>query len=355
MLAVGFDLIVTMVEMDPSFIPYRKAALYIKQKLEEANVSIPDVGIICGSGLSGLSEALEGETVTIKYGDIPGFPKHCTVVGHKGEVVFGMLSNVYTMCFRGRFHSYEGHDMKTVVLPVLVMRCLGVKMLLVTNAAGGINPSYNVGDVCCINDYIALPQLAGKNPLVGLNDDELGPRFPPTSNAFPDELRTVVAKAATDLKMDFVRTKGTCYCFVSGPMYESRAECKLLRTLGGDAVGMSTIPEVVTAHYSGMKVLGLSLITNKVVIDGTEGPAASHQEVLDAVEKRAVQMQELVKKIVASLKVDYIPKLSDLPPVTLDAVPIGPEKMFCKVKKLLKLTALVGIGSIVLAVASKRK
>ena len=167
----------------------------------------PRVGIICGSGFSGLSSAFDNDdttnndnntsssssssktkttktktktTLTIPYKDIPGFPAHCTVAGHKGEVVFGTLAGVATMCFRGRFHSYEGHDMKTVVLPVYVMRCLKVAVCIVTNAAGGLNPNYNVGDVVCISDHLALPQLAGNNPLIGKNDDELGPRFPAT-------------------------------------------------------------------------------------------------------------------------------------------------------------------------------
>lgn len=338
--------------MDESFIPYRLAAAFIKQKLEDSGQPQPTIGVICGSGLSGLSSALEGDTLTIKYGEIPGFPAHCTVVGHKGEVVFGMLSGVPTMCFRGRFHSYEGHDMKTVVLPVLVMRCLCVKMLLVTNAAGGLNPEYNVGDVCCISDYVALPQLAGKNPLVGINDDELGPRFPPTSNAFPDNLREAAAQAAKDLNMSFVRPSGSCYCFVSGPMYESRAECKLLRSVGGDAVGMSTIPEVLTAHYGGMKVLGLSLITNKVIIEGDEGPAASHAEVLEAVGKRANQMQGLVQQIVKILNQDIIPGLPDLPPVNLEV----PKPMFwgLPVKKLVTAVALVAVGAMLGSKMAKR-
>jgi len=138
--------------MDPSFVPYRVAAAYLKKQLDGAGLSTPTIGIICGSGLSGLSSTLEGPTLIVKYGDIPGFPSHCTVAGHKGEVVFGMLGGVPSMCFRGRFHSYEGYDMKTVALPVTVMRCLQVKLVIVTNAAGGLNPDYNAGDVvvvCC--------------------------------------------------------------------------------------------------------------------------------------------------------------------------------------------------------------
>jgi len=198
------------------------------------------------------------------------------------------------------------------------MRCLGVPLLIVTNAAGGINEKYNVGDIVSIQDYFALPMLAGKNPLVGHNDDALGPRFPPTSNAFDKSLQEVVLSAAKTMEMEeFIRSDGT-YCFVSGPMYESRAECKFLRGLGGDCVGMSTVPEIVAAHHSGMKIICLSLITNKVVVTGDEGPPASHEEVLEAVTARSVQIQGLVKEIIKSLKSSgTLDAMPDLPPIDL--------------------------------------
>ncbi len=189
--------------------------------------------------------------------------------------------------------------------------------MIVTNAAGGINENYNVGDIVSVQDYFALPMLAGKNPLVGHNDDELGPRFPPTSNAFDKDLQDIVNGAAQKLEMgDFMRLNGT-YCFVSGPMYESRAECKFLRGIGGDCVGMSTVPEIVAAHHSGMKVICLSLITNKVVVTGDEGPPASHEEVLEAVTNRSLQMQGLVKEIVKSLKSNgTLDAMPDLPAIS---------------------------------------
>lgn len=302
--------------MDESFVPYRVAAHYLTQQLEESGMDMPIVGVICGSGLSELSKTLEGKTMTVKYADIPGFPAHCTVAGHKGEVVFGKLSGIPAICFRGRFHSYEGHDMKTVVLPVTVMRCLCIKVVIITNAAGGLNRDFNVGDVVCVSDHLAIPQLAGKNPLVGPNDDELGPRFPPTSNAYSDELREAAQKAAKQMGVDFVRSHGT-YCFVSGPMYESKAECRFLRELGGDCVGMSTVPEVVTAHHCDMKVLCLSLVTNIVVMDGDEGPVASHAEVLEAVGQRSIQMQSLVKEIIKELSISILGSLPNLSPVAL--------------------------------------
>lgn len=308
-------------QLDASFVPYRLAGAYLLEQLKQHQMSTPVVGIICGSGLSNLSSTLTSPTLTVKYADIPGFPSHCTVQGHKGEVVFGQLSGVSTICFRGRFHSYEGHDMKTVVLPVYVMRVLGVKVCIVTNAAGGLNPDYNVGDVIAVSDHLALPMLAGKNPLIGPNDDELGPRFPATSNAYPDELRAAAVHAAQRLGIDFLIPHGT-YCFVSGPMYESKAECRFLRSLGGDAVGMSTVPEIVTAHHCNIQTLCLSLITNKVVMAGDSGaPIATHAEVLETAEKRAVQMQTLVQEIVATIK-DEI--LSKLPPLRRLSTLAGP-------------------------------
>ena len=182
--------------------------------------------------------------VTFKYSDIPNFPQS-TVEGHKGEMVFGLLEGIEAVCLRGRFHSYEGYDMNTCALPVRVMRCLGVKMVIVTNAAGGLNPKHKVGDIICIEDHFAIPNLAGKNCLIGKNDPDLGPRFPPMSNCYDPALCDMVKEAAVSLGFQkFVRKAGT-YCFVSGPMYESRAEGQFLRSVGGDAVGMSTIPEVV--------------------------------------------------------------------------------------------------------------
>lgn len=238
------------------------------------------------------------------------------MAGHAGEMVFGKLEGINTVCLRGRFHGYEGHDMKTVVLPVRVMRCMGVKFLIVTNAAGGLNPDYNVGDVVCIMDHLALPLLTGSmNPLIGPNDAELGPRFPPTSNCYDQKLQELVVASAKSLEMDsFVRKDGI-YCFVSGPQYESKAECRFLRSNGGDCVGMSTIPEVVAGHHCGMKVLCLSLVTNKVIVSGDEGPAASHQEVLDAVNTRSIQIQTLVKGIIRECTT-FIQELPNLPKIS---------------------------------------
>lgn len=314
------QLVPVLQEQEETFQSYRLASSFLLSQLKNNGFSkLPKIGIICGSGLSELSKTLQSP-ITIEYKCIPGFPPSTGVEGHKGEVVFGYMWNgtVPAMCFRGRFHSYEGHDMNTVALPARVMRCLGVKLMIVTNAAGGIHPDYCVGDIVCVQDYFALPMLAGKNPLVGHNDAELGPRFPPTSNVFDEELQSLVIKAATQRQLnDFLRTNGT-YCFVSGPMYESKAECRFLRSIGGDCVGMSTVPEIVAAHHAGIKVICLSLVTNKVVLTGDEGPPASHGEVLEAVEKRSEQIQGLVTEIVGCLSEDgVLDSIPDLPEINL--------------------------------------
>mmetsp|Transcript_32571 Transcript_32571/g.74945 ORF Transcript_32571/g.74945 Transcript_32571/m.74945 type:complete len:338 (-) Transcript_32571:54-1067(-) len=280
------------------------------------------VGIICGSGLSGLADSLQN-TITVPYSEIPDFPLS-TVSGHQSKMIFGEFVSpdgasppIRAICLCGRFHPYEGFPMSAVALPVRVMRCLGAKALVVTSASGGLNAGYKVGDVVCMADHFALPCVAGKNPLVGRNDDELGPRFPATSDAYDGTMRAAAMKAANALGFgEFVRDDGT-YCMAFGPMYESKAECRFL-SQHGDAVGMSTIPEVLAAHHCGMKVLFASLITNMVTMPGDEGKeAANHHEVLEAVAKRSNQFQRLVQTTVLDLS-GYLTALPDLPPVNLN-------------------------------------
>jgi len=215
--------------------------------------------------------------------------------------------------------------MQTVVLPVQVMRCLGVQMVIVTNAAGGLKEAYNVGDVAIIRDHIALPLLCGKNPLVGQNDEELGPRFPPTSNLYDVTLQNIVMDVAWGRDFDQYLHKNGTYAFVSGPQYESKSECAMLRMLGADAVGMSTVPEILAAHHSGMAVLCLSLITNKVVYydeeeDETKKKVehANHAEVLTAVQGRGEQMVKLVGEVVKKCGEVYLPTLKELDPICLE-------------------------------------
>mmetsp|Transcript_4083 Transcript_4083/g.5446 ORF Transcript_4083/g.5446 Transcript_4083/m.5446 type:complete len:296 (-) Transcript_4083:111-998(-) len=259
----------------------------------------PKVGIVCGSGLSGLSKVLD-KSETVQYKDIPHFPLP-TIAGHAGELVFGFVDDLPVVCLRGRFHSYEGHPMKLVGLPGRLFRALGCDTMIVTNAAGGINSEFQVGDLMVITDHIGFPLMAGKNPLVGPNDDSFGgPRFPPMSEAYDPILGSLVLECAKNLSLDFVRPKGT-YVMVSGPNYETAAESAMLKLLGADAVGMSTVPEVTTAVHAGMRVLGLSLITNKVRLPGDDGPAASHEEVLDTVNMRTKDVEGLVKAVLSEI------------------------------------------------------
>jgi len=290
---------------------YQLAAAYLSR---HATIK-PQVGIICGSGLSEISAAMT-DTQVFNYSQIPGFPEP-TVAGHAGELVFGLLGGVPTVCMRGRFHFYEGHSMELVVMPVRAMRCLGVKVVIVTTAAGGLNPDWNVGDVMCMMDHFALPCMVGQNPLMGPNDSALGPRFMPTSNAYSKEMQEIVVKSAEALGFGFVRSHG-CHAMVSGPTYESPTEAKWLRQLGVDSVSMSTIPEIIAAHHCGMKVIGLSLITNKVLMPGDDRPAASHQEVLETVDMRSQQMRSLVKRMVEELKPE-LQASKDLPAIDLSS------------------------------------
>ncbi|KAF9583050.1 hypothetical protein BGW38_010351 [Lunasporangiospora selenospora] len=276
-----------------------------------ANLAKPSVGIVCGSGLGGLVNTLRNK-VEFSYTAIPGFV-NSTVEGHAGKLVFGLLgdNDVPTVCMVGRFHYYEGFALNQTTYPIRLMSLLGVQNLIVTNAAGGLNPAFQIGDVCVIEDHINLPGMTGNNPLIGPNMPEFGPRFPPMSDAYCPRLRRLTYEAAKKLNVPKFLHEGV-YVFVSGPSYESKAECRFLRQIGADVVGMSTIPEVVVARHCGIKVLGLSLVTNRAVIhkDARSDPdaapevrpfeekIASHQEVLEAADARAKDLQLLVKYLV---------------------------------------------------------
>ncbi|ORX79027.1 inosine guanosine and [Basidiobolus meristosporus CBS 931.73] len=294
---------------------YTDNDIYLAADFLKANVPAelyPKVGVICGSGLGGLAGSLEN-TVEFKYEEIPGFPVS-TVAGHAGKLVFGLISGKPTVCMVGRFHFYEGHLLKLTVLPVRVMSLMGVETLFVTNAAGSLNhEKCKVGDIMIIEDHINIPGMAGNNPLIGANLSSFGPRFPPVNDAYPRELRSLAIRAARELDIRQYIREGV-YCFVSGPSYESPAEARMMRALGGDVIGMSTVPEVVVARHCGMKVLGFSLVTNFVVTrrertadeespefslppeDNVETP--NHEEVLAVGNMRSNDMQNLVKKIV---------------------------------------------------------
>ena len=264
----------------------------------------PEIGVICGSGLSMLSKCLENPQ-TIKYEDIPNFPQS-TVAGHAGELVFGELNGKQIVCMRGRFHTYEGYDIRTTTLPIRVFGLMGIKIMLVTNAAGGLHPDYNVGDLMIISDHFNAPGLAGKHPLVGPNDAACGgPRFLPLNNAYDKTLQRIAHNVGHKLNMGHkIREKGV-YSFASGPTYETPTEGLFLKMIGCTAAGMSTVPEVIVANHCGMKVLGLSLITNLVLLPGDERVPPSHQEVLDAVKDTQQEIEDYVRAVISEIGRSY--------------------------------------------------
>ncbi|MBY0096484.1 purine-nucleoside phosphorylase [Mesobacillus maritimus] len=265
----------------------KNAADFLKEKFNQK----VQIGLILGSGLGILADEIENP-VKIPYSEIPDFPVS-TVEGHAGQLVFGTLNGVVVAAMQGRFHFYEGYSMDKVTFPVRVMKELGIENLIVTNAAGGVNESFSPGDLMLISDHI---NNMGTNPLVGPNDSELGPRFPDLSEAYSKDLRKLARETAS--RLDISVQEGV-YVGNSGPVYETPAEVRMLRTLGGDAVGMSTVPEVIVARHSAMKVLGISCISNMAA--GILDQPLSHDEVIETTEKVKatflLYVKELVKEI----------------------------------------------------------
>jgi len=254
----------------------------------------PKIGIICGSGLGGLVEMLK-DTYSIKYEDVPNFPVS-TAPGHVGRLVFGELSGKTCICMQGRTHMYEGYPMWKVVFPIRVMKAMGVEILIATNAAGGLNETYKVGDLMIFKDHLNLPGMAGLNPLIGPNDEKFGPRFPALSDAYDKELSAMGKKAAAELGYDFVH-EGV-YCVQSGPCFETIAECRMLRILGADVTGMSTVPEVMTGRHCGLRCFAMTLVTNMVVCDYNSTEIADSDEVLETGRMRSKDCQNLITKLV---------------------------------------------------------
>ncbi len=244
---------------------------YIKKKIKDFE---PEIGIILGSGLGDFADNLEG--IRIKYSEIPGF-ETSTVTGHRGQLVFAEVEGKKAIIMQGRFHYYEGYHISKVVFPIKVMKKLGVKTLIITNAAGSVNKGYNAGDLMAISDHI---NLMGVNPLIGENDATLGDRFPDMSEVYNKKMLELVQKLGKDLNI--VVRKGV-YAAMSGPSYETPAEINMLRIMGADAVGMSTVPEALVANYCGMNVLGISCITNSAA--GVHPSRLSHAEVVETAEK----------------------------------------------------------------------
>lgn len=250
-----------------------------------------EIGIILGTGLGGLVKEIE-ILETIPYHEIPGFPVS-TVEGHAGRLIFGKLGNKTVLAMQGRFHYYEGYDMKEVTFPVRVMRELGITNLFVSNASGGLNPDYRVGDIMVIRDHI---NFFPEHPLRGKNEESLGPRFPDMSRVYDERLRMNAKQIA--LENNFSLKEGV-YVGVSGPTFETPAEYLMFRKMGGDAVGMSTVPEVIVARHAGMKIFGISIITDS----GVPGQIVeiSHEEVQQVAMKAEPKMTLIMKKLIESL------------------------------------------------------
>ncbi len=250
----------------------------------------PQTGIILGSGLGSFADSVQNP-IFIPYTDIPHFP-HSTVKGHKGRFVCGTLEGVRVIIMQGRFHFYEGYTMQEVTFPVRVMRDLGVKTLFVSNAAGGLNENFNVGDLMIIEDHI---NLTGSNPLIGANDERLGERFPEMSEPYSFNLIEKAESAAQ--KMNLSLRKGV-YISVTGPSIETRAEWKFMRNIGADAVGMSTVPEAIVAKHAGMSVFAVSVITNECKTTVSE-QHVSHDAVITAAEKAGVNLEKLFRAVLS--------------------------------------------------------
>ncbi|SFL99513.1 purine-nucleoside phosphorylase [Salibacterium qingdaonense] len=261
----------------------KEAAAYLKETIDIE----PGIGMILGSGLGDLAEEIEG-AVKVDYEDIPHFPVS-TVEGHAGRLVTGTLQGQKVIAMQGRFHYYEGYSMQEVTFPVRVMKALGAQSLIVTNACGAMNPLFRPGDLMVIEDHI---NQTGTNPLLGPNDDSLGPRFPDMSQAYDSGWKQTAVKAAE--RLGFSLQKGV-YTGISGPSFMTAAELIMLRRLGGDVVGMSTVPEVITANHAGLKVLGISCITDMAVGEEIEG--VSHEEVMETASRTKPRFISLVKEI----------------------------------------------------------
>jgi purine-nucleoside phosphorylase len=252
---------------------------------------VPRLGIVLGSGLGGLADSMS-ETVAIPFADLPGWPA-ASAPGHAGTLLLGQLEGMPVVCLRGRLHMYEGHSERLVVEPVLLMGRLGARQVLITNAAGGVNVDYPAGTLMLISDHL---NLTGRSPLSGPNDDAIGPRFPDLVDAYSPRLRTLMRSAAAD---EGIHVEEGVYAGLIGPTYETPAEVRMLRALGADAVGMSTVLEAIVARWAGLEVVGVSLVTNPGA--GVTGEPLTHEEVLEAAAEAGPRFTSLVRRFVALL------------------------------------------------------
>lgn len=264
-----------------------EAAEYLRARLPAR----PDLALVLGSGLGGLADRIE-DPVYIPYGQIPHFPVS-TAPGHAGRFVFGRLSGRMVLCMQGRFHYYEGHDMAAIALPVRVLKALGCRALVLTNAAGGVNWDFSVGDFMLITDHI---NFMGANPLRGENDDAIGPRFCDMTHVYTPEFQQTARQVAAQ---QGITLREGVYLGYMGPSFETPAEIRAFRTLGADAVGMSTVPEAIAASHCGLPVLGVSLITNMAA--GMAGKRLSGDEVIEIANQRGPVFQDFIRTVAGAL------------------------------------------------------
>ncbi|MBP5172833.1 MAG: purine-nucleoside phosphorylase [Bacteroidales bacterium] len=269
--------------------PYLKAVEYIRSKSGGVK---PEIGVILGSGLGSLGEQIENPSI-IPYNEIPGFPVS-TAIGHKSRLVIGDLGGKKVVAMQGRFHFYEGYTMEQVTFPIRVLKLLGINYLFVSNAAGGLNLSYRVGDLMVIKDQINMMP----NPLIGPNAEEFGPRFPDMTHPYDVELRRLAFRLAREMG---IHLQDGVYVACTGPSYETRAEYKFFRVIGSDAVGMSTVPEVIVARHCGLKVFGMSVITDLALEDMPDDYVTDGEEIVKAANQATSKMTALFEKMIAAI------------------------------------------------------
>lgn len=275
----------------PGLEAYDEAARYIRQQTAYQ----PRTGMVLGSGLGPLADLVQNPDI-IPYSAIPHFPVS-TALGHKGDLLLGTISGVELMVMQGRFHLYEGYSPAQLAFPVRVMHRLGVTTLILTNAAGGLNQDFRVGDIMLIEDHISLPGLAGFNPLRGINQEAFGERFPALNRTYTPHLTQTAMKQARHLGLTLQRG---VYVYVSGPCFETPAEIRMLRGFGADAVGMSTVPEAMIARHAGMDVLAFSTITNLCIADAASEAQPDAAEVIEAAATAELAYRRLLQAILST-------------------------------------------------------
>ncbi|MEN8097741.1 MAG: purine-nucleoside phosphorylase [Chloroflexota bacterium] len=271
---------------------YNQAAEFVRERCTLQ----PKVGLVLGSGLGSFVDRIESSSV-ISTGDIPHWPKS-TVLGHEGKVIVGKINDVEVMALQGRTHYYEGHSMSQITLPIRVMQLIGVKLVILTNAAGGLGRGMRAGDLMLLSDHINMVGMGGSNPLRGPNDESLGPRFPDMTEVYDSGIRNLAHNKGLELSIPL--HEGV-YVAVAGPSFESPADLRFLRLIGADAVGMSTVPEAIVARHGGMKVLAISGITNIAKTEVDTSSETTHDEVLETGKVIVPRLSALLSEILESL------------------------------------------------------